>query len=477
MGSPWGTFDFAIDQLSPGDTLFVRGGTYDLTQRIDLQAGDRGTSGNRVNIWAYPGEAPILDFSNNPHPLGSAAGAAFRIGEDADWLHFQGLTVQNSKNWGIYNYGDHSIFERLTLRYNAGDGLGLYGSASNNQVLNSDSYENFDPQNNGEHANGFVAALSLLGPGNVFDGVRAWGNSDDGLDFWEAGNAVTVRNSWAYANGVDLWNVGPAFAGDGSGFKLGRDSGNHTLTNVLAWDNQNQGINSNENGTGVTISNATSYHNGRNWQFPESSSQTTGMHVFRNNISYAGDSSDIFNSSVDDAFNTWNGLQVNAADFVSLDDTMARGPRQADGGLPVSDFLRLASSSNLIDAGTNVGLPFAGLAPDLGAFEHAPIPCDFNSDALCNLADLTKMYADSGYDLVNGVSSLGLEQFDLNADDQVNDLDIAEWLSRAASENGYDSPYLQGDADGLNSALRRCETLASSSTASWPPISNRTAPN
>ena len=109
--------------------------------------------------------------------------------------------------------------------------------------------------------------------------------------------------------------------------------------------------------------------------------------------------------------------------------------------------LRLASSSNLIDAGTNVGLPFAGLAPDLGAFEHAPIPCDFNSDALCNLADLTKMYADSGYDLVNGVSSLGLEQFDLNADSQVNDLDIAEWLSRMAPDGVVDFSDVAGPTD------------------------------
>ena len=30
LGSPWGTFDFAIDNINPGDTLFVRGGTYNL---------------------------------------------------------------------------------------------------------------------------------------------------------------------------------------------------------------------------------------------------------------------------------------------------------------------------------------------------------------------------------------------------------------------------------------------------------------
>ncbi len=38
--------------------------------------------------------------------------------------------------------------------------------------------------------------------------------------------------------------------------------------------------------------------------------------------------------------------------------------------LPDIDFLRLRENSDLIDKGTNVGLPYNGDAPDLGAFEH-----------------------------------------------------------------------------------------------------------
>jgi hypothetical protein len=43
--------------------------------------------------------------------------------------------------------------------------------------------------------------------------------------------------------------------------------------------------------------------------------------------------------------------------------------RQSNGSLPVLPYLRLASGSTLIDKGTNVGLPYNGSAPDLGAFE------------------------------------------------------------------------------------------------------------
>jgi hypothetical protein len=37
--------------------------------------------------------------------------------------------------------------------------------------------------------------------------------------------------------------------------------------------------------------------------------------------------------------------------------------------LPAIDFMKLHAGSQMIDKGTNVGLPFVGAAPDLGAFE------------------------------------------------------------------------------------------------------------
>jgi len=140
----------------------------------------------------------------------------------------------------------------------------------------------------------------------------------------------------------------------------------------------------------VTVNNSTVYNSGVNWNFLEDNPPFD--HVLRNNISYAGADPDSFSSSVDDAFNTWNGIPVNAADFLSLDDTIARGPRQPDGSLPSSDFLRLVSGSNLIDAGTDVGLPYSGVAPDLGAYEVvAPsgLMGDYNNNDVIDAADYT----------------------------------------------------------------------------------------
>jgi hypothetical protein len=49
---------------------------------------------------------------------------------------------------------------------------------------------------------------------------------------------------------------------------------------------------------------------------------------------------------------------------------MAKAPRNEDGSLPNNGFARLVNSSDLIDKGVNVGLPYLGAAPDLGAYEQ-----------------------------------------------------------------------------------------------------------
>ena len=70
--------------------------------------------------------------------------------------------------------------------------------------------------------------------------------------------------------------------------------------------------------------------------------------------------------------NSWNlAVTANTADFLSLLESAAKAPRKPDGSLP-DVFARLVSGSDLIDKGANVGLPFNGTAPDLGAFEFGP---------------------------------------------------------------------------------------------------------
>ena len=78
-----------------------------------------------------------------------------------------------------------------------------------------------------------------------------------------------------------------------------------------------------------------------------------------------------------------------------------------------------------------------------------PQPCDFDNDAVCGLADINLMFQLG--DLVTGVATTAAtEQFDLIDNNFIDDADITEWLSQAATENGHASPYLRGDTDGLD---------------------------
>jgi len=71
-----------------------------------------------------------------------------------------------------------------------------------------------------------------------------------------------------------------------------------------------------------------------------------------------------------------------------------------------------------------------------------PDYCTFGGDTSCNTDDLDALYAVFNTH-VPPTDSL----FDLNADNVIGETDLDQWLSLAASENGYSSPYLRGDTD------------------------------
>ncbi|MEI8635134.1 hypothetical protein P4S72_29955 [Vibrio sp. PP-XX7] len=88
-------------------------------------------------------------------------------------------------------------------------------------------------------------------------------------------------------------------------------------------------------------------------------------------MSLGGDSSDKFDaSSTSISNNSWqNNISFSSSDFKSVNINDLLADRQSDGSLPVVKFFHLEKGSELIDAGTDVGLDYNGKAPDLGSFE------------------------------------------------------------------------------------------------------------
>jgi len=94
LASPYGTMQYAVNQLRVGDTLYIRGGTYNQTDYVDIYGYD-GTESDPICVFAYPddynlGNKPIFDLSGiNP---ARKIGAGFWI-HDIDWWIFQGLSA------------------------------------------------------------------------------------------------------------------------------------------------------------------------------------------------------------------------------------------------------------------------------------------------------------------------------------------------------------------------------------------------
>jgi hypothetical protein len=101
----------------------------------------------------------------------------------------------------------------------------------------------------------------------------------------------------------------------------------------------------------------------------DSNGAAVGRGILRNNLAYTGTLTSN-TTGTDAANNSWNlGVTLSDSQFQSVLTSGWDAPRQSDGSLPVLPDLRPAANSTLIDKGVDVGLPYQGRAPDLGAFE------------------------------------------------------------------------------------------------------------
>jgi len=88
INSPWLTINFSQNQLIPGDTLYVRGGTYVESVFIGVS----GTNSNPINILAYQKENPIIDGQTTlPNQDWSALLILY-----GSYLNVSGFEVKNS---------------------------------------------------------------------------------------------------------------------------------------------------------------------------------------------------------------------------------------------------------------------------------------------------------------------------------------------------------------------------------------------
>ena len=422
----WKTWQKAFETADVGDIVYFRGGVYYPTSypyyaagnicmifpKQNSPTGHDGTAENPICYFNYPGETPILDGSlmDVSEGMGSNSGLVIY---SADFLKFKGLTFRNiwQKQAGITAGGimawtcSNLTFENITVHDVGGRAFGYLSTIGQYTVAThpEDIYEIVYDTTRFINCDAYNIADSLATtPGNAgdgfkvdqeeeaylyFEGCRTWNHSDDGLDI--SGRArVIVNNCWFFDA---ITQIGENNT-EGNGFKFGMNrttSGDGweidelrvSVTNSIV---TNCNIGFDEAHTHFwqrdDIFNNFAYNNGGGFSVVTSAfaGDTLRDNIYRNNISYNNDRNSLIDGSKTLVMdhNTWRycagcmnwaednpDVTVSDADFVSLDATQLNDARQSDGSLPVVTFGRLAGTSDLIGAGTNVGM---SVTPDMG---------------------------------------------------------------------------------------------------------------
>jgi PKD repeat protein len=403
--APWLTWAHAFETAEAGDTVYFRGGIYptSVTNGTGIRynpsssIGHDGTASEYIVYMNYPGETPILDCSNT---TSTAATYYYTRGiwlQNLDYVKFKGLHIRNLNQIDMVDAGSYDVvigwecetgnnvtFDQC-VAYNMG-GIGFRSRyADTVAYINCDAYNNCDSLHltlPGSYGTGFSTGGADITGIVSYTGCRAWQCGDQGFSSpW--GATTTYDNCWSFNNGM--------LHGGGNGFKFSStsvvDAGNlqyshKVLRNCLAFYNGNpspdhsgHAFTTNDQnifGSNATVYNCISYVID-GYGFVSYTSTTSPTKIFVNNVSYgAGQGNSLIQTGVTtNTTNTWNGgVTLTTADFLSVDSTGVTGARQADGSLPDLDFLKLVSTSDLIDAGTDVGIDYLGFAPDMGPYEY-----------------------------------------------------------------------------------------------------------
>jgi hypothetical protein len=332
-GTAFRTVQHAADVVRPGDVVYLRSGVYP----VQVGFNRSGTQADPIVWTSYPGEWAVFDGSNRTPAVDSD-----RIWvSNASWNVFSNFEVRSSPREGIYvNGSSDNVFSNLWIHGNHYSGITNYASNRNRYeyIVSFDNYDRYNPSGKiGDDADGI--SLSS-GDHNVIYATIVFNNSDDGIDTWRSTNSL-VDHVISHDNGRGAY-------GNGNGIKAGGNSELvHTMVrNSIAFNNRGAGFDENSGGD-VHFYNNTAFGNDG---YAFIGGATT---VLRNNIAYNGDAG-MWGS--DSASNSWD-LGITNPSFASTD------PGQAS-------FLSLRSGSPAIAAGTDVGLPYTGAAPDLGALPY-----------------------------------------------------------------------------------------------------------
>ena len=167
--APLLTIQHAVDIAQPGDTIWVHGGRYVISERIKIPQ-KQTSEVRRCYLWAAGDGEVIIDGSAMQHTTQNEfkMGRCIYVNHLANYWHFKGLTLCNAEDNGMKVEGSYNIIEQCVFRDNNDTGLQIgmykdfaieetkdlpagepkfnpgYQFCRGNVVINCDAYNNAD---------------------------------------------------------------------------------------------------------------------------------------------------------------------------------------------------------------------------------------------------------------------------------------------------------------------------------------------
>lgn len=343
--------------LNPGDTAFIRGGSYSgypgSTSIFCHFLNLKGTIKDSIYIFSYPDEHPVLDLSKIPISYSNPTALVL---ENCYFLHISGLRItglSQIKNGSGISRGlelrnsSNNLINQIEIDQLGGYGFIIGENSNHNLFLNCDAHHLSDPYTQGgewSNANGFQCTGGTHAIGNIFNSCRAWWISDDGYDLFGVDGDFTFINCWSFWNGYKPGTF--ITAGDGDGFKLGPASPNYkfsemakrTLKFCIAAGNRTSGFDQNKGDFRYSFTDNISQQNGFygymfDYIHPNRTQQFTGNISFKDKYPRRG-------NETNGSKNSWD------PDFKQKIQLLQTGSlakkREKNGNLPKPVFIKIA---------------------------------------------------------------------------------------------------------------------------------------
>lgn len=280
IGNPWLTPKYGATQLASGDTLYLRGGTYDnvLVENISATIAILPAATN-TTIASYPDEEAIITGNGGVAPTGWVIGAnSLASGMTIRDLTIKGAVVIFSATDVTIENCDISVGGDLWTGNLQGEIIYVQGGINTviqNNVLHDSTNQ---PGGSGD------VVLVYKSDGLIVQNNEIYGSARAGINVKDTSNNATIRYNFIHDNVIDgIWTANQA-----NPFVVG--STTYTMTdnlniyqNIITNNSNGNGINLSIHVKNVHIFNNTFYYNGNDYY--HANSQVYPIEFF-NNISF-----------------------------------------------------------------------------------------------------------------------------------------------------------------------------------------------